>query len=222
MTEQKTTIIKPPRKSGKLEANKVATQELSKNTKQGLIILAYPGMGQTIYPDVYSTYKHLSVHQGFIGKSKNWEEHYVKAAINLINEDDCDVCFIDAYVSTNAIIKELEKVKQPFLIFYPGTSKESLLRSMALVYLKKPTQDNAMALADVILNHDHRIANLRQYSNAIMSSTGIVNEEVLERLVEMDNDTRLKTMMAMVKIKQMKMNNQNKPKEGTSDADKVN
>jgi len=55
-----------------------------------------------------------------------------------------------------------------------------------------------------------------------MSSTGIVNEEVLERLVEMDNDTRLKTMMAMVKIKQMKINNQNKPKEGTSDADKVN
>lgn len=161
--------------------------------KPGLIVAAYPGMGQEIYASIYDDFYILSSYD-YNKESESWAKDYVKDALKCVEHDKCKVCFIDPH---KAVIKHLGELKKPFIIFYPGTPKDITLRTLATSYFRTPTVSTGKALADVVLNHDERISELRLYPNSIQFSNGFINEELIKQLIDMDDDDRRKVMNAL-------------------------
>ena len=161
--------------------------------KPGLIVAAYPGMGQEIYTSIYDDFDMISSYD-YNKENEDWAKEYVQDVINCVERGKCKVCFIDPH---KAVIKHLGELKKPFIIFYPGTPKDTTLRTLATLYFRTPTVSTGKALADVVLNHDERIKELRLYPNSIQFSNGFINEELIKQLIDMDTEGRLKVMRAL-------------------------
>jgi hypothetical protein len=165
--------------------------------KPGLIVAAYPGMGQEIFTAIFPTYVQLSMHD-YRRENEDWAKQYAKDAFDLVNNGECEVCFIDPHKN---VIKYLGELTQSFMIFYPGTKKDAILKNLAIMYFRNPSVSNGKSLADVVLNHDQHIGELRLYPNSVSFSTGIINEDFLKQLLEMDMESRTKVIKALKVMK---------------------
>ena len=166
--------------------------------KTGLIIAVYPGMGQEIFTNVYNDYIMISL-SDYRKDNPDFVKTYVEDALRLVSDGANSVCFID---TDTEVIKELEEMNIPFLIFYPGISKDTLLRNLANMYLKNPSVSFGKTIADVILHYETKIAELRLYNNSIMFNAGIISDEVVKNLIKMSEDERQKFIenLAVMKI----------------------
>ena len=157
---------------------------------RGFIVAAYPGMGQEIYLSIYDEYKVLYL-DDYDLTADDWPKKYVEDAIRLGFPE-----VVLKYVLLcleKEIIEKLHEIQEPFLIVYPSIPKDKFLLRMFEMYSKprsmhKNRFDNM--LADVIKNYDKDIDNLKLYFNSISSSTGIINEEVLKRFVEIPTNKK--------------------------------
>ena len=178
---------------------------INSKATEGIIIAAYPGMGQEVYTSMYDNYVILNVHDAYIvhdgyGNQRVDVEGYVRDAMNLVSNPDghYDVCFVDPITD---VIEELKEYKKPFFILFPTTKKESILKTLAIMYHRNPSVANGQALTDVILNHDHRIEVLKSYPNSIVSTTGIINQTLITELLTMDEKGRFGVMSALASMK---------------------
>lgn len=171
---------------------------------RGFIVAAYPGMGQEIYLSIYDDYTVLYL-DDYDLTAEDWPTKYVEDAIRLISGGGIKICFV---MPRKEIIEKLHEIQEPFLIVYPSIPKDNFLLRMFEMYSKprsmhKNRFDNM--LADVIKNYDKDIDNLKLYFNSISSSTGIVNEEVLKRFVNIPtNKKRQDVLTAIGTMKDMK------------------
>ena len=69
------------------------------------------------------------------------------------------------------------------------------------MYFRNPSVSNGKSLADVVLNHDQHIGELRLYPNSVSFSTGIINEDFLKQILEMDMESRTKVIKALKVMK---------------------
>lgn len=166
--------------------------------KPALIIAAYPGMGQEIFSSIYDNYKVISMHE-FTKKEDNWADTYVKHILEAIEEDGIDVCLVDPH---KTVITKLGELRKPFLIFYPGTDKTSIMKMLATLYFRNQSVVNAKYLADVVLNHDDAIEDLRKYPNSILISNGILSYDLIEQLIAMDEEGRNRIVTTLRKMKE--------------------
>ena len=166
--------------------------------KPGLIVAAYPGMGQEIFTNVYHDYVMISL-STYRKDNPDYLKTYIEDALGLISDGTNTVCFID---TDTDVIKELGEMNIPFLIFYPGTPKDTVLRNLANMYLKNPSVSFGKTIADVILHYETKIAELRLYNNSIMFNAGIVSDEVVKNLIKMSEQERQKFIenLAIMKI----------------------
>lgn len=164
----------------RLKMSKMKTAEVTK--KSGLIIAAYPGMCQALFTSEYTNYTTLSVYE-YDKSGEDWVKDFVSQAIFIITKAQFDVCFIEPH---HKVLEYLKSINQEFFIFYPLTPKESILKILAITYRNQSTVANGNALADVVLNHDVNIADVRKYSNAVAFSKGIINDSFLKELLSLD------------------------------------
>ena len=172
-----------------------------KPRKEGLIIAAYPGMGQSVYTSIYDNYKSLSIHD--YETTKESAKQYIEDAINLLTDEKnpCSVVFVDA---VSVVLDELSSIGRSFFIFYPATKKESVLELLAKTYYNYPTKANGYYLSEVILYHKVMVKMLQRYPNSMSSVTGIINEEIITKLLAMSEKERLGVMNAIGKMKEHK------------------
>ena len=178
--------------------------------KQGIIIAVYPEMGQELLSDMHDNYAYLSGYH-YNQTKENWARSYVEDAIDLVTLSNIenpqksrrifDICFVDAI---EPLLDELANRNEPYIIFYPNTSKESVLQMMAQMYLANPHNNSAKTLANAILNYDKHIEHLRLYPNSIAASTGIINEDFVRDLAKMSQLDRIQVIQAFVTIKTSK------------------
>lgn len=178
--------------------------------KNGVIIAAYPGMGQEIFAEIYENYEHLKYSE-FTKEMDELhtdldERAYANAAIDMVSvhKGGMDICFVDAHTD---VIKYLGQTDVAFITFYPITSKESIVQRMATMHNRKPSVYTAETLAYVIANHDEKIEELRLYSNSIASGTGILNEDLLKDFVKMDERERIAVIQSFTIMKKKKYKN---------------
>ena len=165
--------------------------------KPGLIIAAYPGMGQEIYTAIYDNYLQLSIHD-YKRDNEDWAKKYAEDAVDLVTKTQCEVCFIDPH---KKVLESLGELNHPFLIFYPGTKKEQLLKTLAIIYFRNPSVRTGKYLADVVLNFEEQIADLRLYPNSISLANSIVNEDFIKQILDMNNEERIKVIKALKVMK---------------------
>lgn len=168
-----------------------------KNRKPGILIAVYPGMGQEIFTNVYHDYVMINL-SDYRKDNPDYIKTYIEDAVRLVSDGTNSVCFID---TNTDLIKELGEMDIPFLIFYPGTSKDAVLRNLANMYLKNPSVSFGKTIADVILHYETKIAELRLYNNSIMFSNGIVSDEVIKNIIKMNPLERLDFIKSLAVMK---------------------
>jgi len=171
--------------------------------KRGIIIAVYPGMGQDLISDIYDEYVYMDVSSLDFYDSDNHKTNtktYIEDAIDIVSVEKgkYSVCFVDA---TDEILEALASFNEPYVIFYPVTPKESILKMLAQMYVANPSAGRAKTIADVILHHEERINELRLYPNSIGASTGIINEDLVNDLVSMSYEERLQVIRAFSMMK---------------------
>ena len=185
----------------KNERKKILSALEGKN-KPGLIIAAYHGMGQEAYLAIHDDYDQLTKEDYYISVDKDyskWVSKYVDDAIFAVTTVGLKVCFIS---TDEDILNELIKRDQEFYIFYPSPiTKQQVIERVTKTYFRSPTIVSGNALTDVVAGFDNDINRLREFSNSMMSSTGIINEEVLNNLIEMDTISRNGVLRALKAMK---------------------
>jgi len=174
----------------------------------GLIIAAYPGMGQEALQEVHCNYIVLDVYKYDV-KNPLEIKKYVQEAIDLVTKPRIssfsssrfDVCFVDADIR---VIDELDTRNQPFLIYYPANDKETVIKRLAVMYNNNQSVRLGKSLADVVLNHETKITELRLYSNAIASKFGLINNNLLTELIAMPYESRTKIVSAIGELRTAK------------------
>lgn len=182
--------------------------------KQGILIAVYPGMGQEIFTHVYNDYVMVSL-SDYRKDNPDYIKTYVEDALRLVTNGENSVCFID---TNTEVIKHLGELQIPFLIFYPGTPKDSILRNLSNIFLKNPSISTGKTIADVILHYDNKIAELRLYNNSIMFTKGIISDEVVKDFIKMD-EVQFKDFiknLAVMKITNRENSNKKTPSERKS------
>jgi len=174
-----TLILNGPKpKKSTLELMGESTIDLK---KPGIIIAVYPGMGQEVYSKFYDNYFHLESYPYYTKKmprGKSQGMMYALDAINKVQQEDYDICFVDAHTD---VLNYLKGLNQDFIIFYPTPTqkKEVVLERIARIYSNRMSLYSAGLLVYVTKNHVKKINDLRMYPNSIASSKGILNEELL-------------------------------------------
>lgn len=163
---------------------------MSKETKKGLIVVAYQGMGKTTLTEKNKNYFDLES-SNYDKSDELWYKKYVQDAIKKVTEDGYDICF----TSSHAVVRE-ELIKQnaQFVIFYPSVPKEQYVEKLAVRYFKEKTIKNGSALANAVLDYEKNIKELRLYSNSISSDTGFMKQDVLDLFTGMDHVKREKVI----------------------------
>lgn len=178
------------------------------NFKKGVLIAAYPGMGQDIleHETRYVKTFQLSGHE-YIKTDIDYEvynisnrkkftpeeykrniENFIGYVLTYIDKETNDyVYFVDAHPD---IIDELISVDYPFLIFYPGVSRKRYYDqwfSNTTVYLGSHYgRTTTHKLSDWITNYTKKINKLSSYDNAINIKLGFLSEPFIQSFRELD------------------------------------
>lgn len=189
--------------------------------KQGLIIAAYPGMGQEVFASINDAYLVMGARNETYQKTAAtpvWAYvDYAEDAMKLVSDTGrYDVCFIEPHED---VLNYLNTIGyNTYIIAYPGCSKDSVLRTIASMYMRNPSTELGMALADVAIHFDRDVAALRKYPNSIMFKGGLINNDLLTQLVNMEPIDRKKVIQALSVIKE----NQTLVEEFKKDAQQYN
>jgi len=189
-----------------------AVQKLMENKVRGFIVAAYPGMGQEVYLSIYDDYKILSL-DDYNLESEDWAMKYAEDAIKMVTIYGFKICFV---VPKKEILGALYYLNEAFLVVYPAIDKDKFLLRMFEMYSKIMSPKHAQEIADVIKDYDEDIKELKLYFNSVSSSTGIINEEVLNRFIEIqDLKKRKDILLAIGSLKDMKASAYKKSKKKT-------
>lgn len=169
--------------------------------KPGLIVVAYQGMGKTTLTKQNPNYFDLES-SGYPRDNQEWYKNYVKDAIKKVTEEGYDICFL----SSHEVVRDyLTTIKQPFLIFYPIAKKSTMLDRLAKRYFEDPSVKNGKALANAVLDYEKNVMDLMAYRNSIASKDGFIDNTLLEKLIKLPVEDRLKVMYVMASIKENKI-----------------